>query len=512
MLTLIRARTLTILAAALLVFGGLVAPDVRAQDPAYIAGVRLLEAGVTVRRDGRHNALLRALRHLNDPTLRPLFASLADAEHPSLKVHGVLGLAELSVAQRLDLSRVAAIEEPAVQAELLGAALDSDLVPDEDARTLLSWADLDVGVKMLIATRMIEDGTFTPEYQPVLKEAAETDNRARASLASLLLLETGDESALAALHALNESQDPTVPRVKIMLLETAMRHELHAIAPWAYAVATDAETDPSIRTLAMRVAMRFGQRQAVAMWQRRFAEEDDLAERTRLTLIGLHLSPWLDPGLFEPLIRDKEPFIQQAGRTSATIARNDANLEEQVVALLQTYHPLAAQWALSYAQQIAEDEDAQQILLGLILLYEHGPERGREQRLADAVEATRALHDLAPEAARQFLRPVIVSPNTDNRLVQAILLGLVRAEDRDAGLVLKGEGDFANLTTNQLALLLRLRSGQELTQTQARDVSVLVRGGGGLQDQLRIQAGWQYLVSRGQAEQALRDALTTLEP
>jgi len=500
-------------AAALFALAGGTAPArAESEDPTYDAAVRLLEASVSVRRDGRHNALLRALRHLQDPTLRPLFAALAEAEHPALKVHGLLGLAEVSEPRRLDLASVASIEAPAVQAELLGAALDSDLIADADARTLLGWADLDVGVKMLIATRMIEAGTFDPAFEPVLQEAAKTDNLARASLASLLLLETGEASALASLHALHASQDPTAPRVKIMLLETAMRHELRSIAPWAYAVATDSDADPSIRTLAMRVAMRFGQRQAVGMWGQRFAEEKDLAERTRLTLIGLHLAPWLDAGLFEPMIADDEPFIQQAGRTAAAIARDESNLEEQVIALLQTYHPLAAQWALSYAQQIADEEDAQQILLGLILLYEHGPQRGREQRLADAVEATRALHDLTPEAARQFLRPVVVSPNTDNRLVQAILLGLVRADDADAGLVLEGHGDFADPTTNQLALLLRLRSGQALTPTQRRDVSVLVRGGGGLQDQLRIQAGWQTLVRSGQTQRALRDVLTSIEP
>ena len=507
-----RARKLVVWAAAWLAVAQAYAPPAPAQadDPTYTAALRLLQDCVTVRRDGRHNAMLRALRHLRDPTLRPLFLTLADAEHPALKVHGLLGLAEISDERRLDLGRVAAIEGTAVQAELLSAALDSELIPDADARTLLGWADLDAGIKMLIATRMVEAGTLTDDQVPVLREAAAADNLARASLASLLLLETGDEAALAALHAINDASEPNAPRVKVMLLETALRHQLRSITPWAYAVATDPHTQPAVRMLAMRVAMRFGERRAVQMWQQRFAEEKDLAEQTRLALIGLHLSPWLDAGVFEPLIASQDPFIRQAGLTAAAIARNDSNLETQVIALLQAYHPLGSKWALSYAREIATEEDAQQVLLGLILLYERGPERGREQRLADAVDATRTLHDLSPEAARQFLRPVVTSPQADPRLVQGILLGLIRAESAEAGLVLEGHGDFADSATNQLALLLRLRSGQPLTQTQQRDLSVLVRGGGQVQDQLRVQAGWQSLVRSGRAEAALRDLRSTI--
>lgn len=498
--------------AAVLVLGWGGAAAARAPDATYRAAVRLLEAGITPRRDGRHNALLRALRHLNTPSLRPLFARMAELEHPAIRVHGILGLAEVSDPPRLGLSAVATIEATAVQAELLSAALDGELLADADARTLLGWSDLDAGVKLLILARMIEAGRFDEAHRPVLREAMASDNLARSSLAALLLLETGDEDAMDRLMSLRDAQDASRDRVQVMLLETALRHELGAIAPWASAVARDAAQDPRVRDLAMRAAMRFGDRRAVDLWRSRLINEPELAERIRLALMGLHLSPWLDAGVFEPMIADDQPFIRQAGRTAAAVSRHDADRVVEVVELLQTYHPLAARWALTYAREVAAPEDAHQVLLGLVLLYEHGPEAGRRGRLADAAEAARVLHDLAGERARRLLRPIIASQQTDDALIRAVLLGLVRAKDADAGLALEGLDDFPHPTTNQLALLLRLRSGQDLSNLQQKDLSVLIRGGGQVEDPLRIQAGWLYLARTGQAERAIEDATATIQP
>ena len=68
------------------------APDGAADDEAMRAALQVLRDAVTVRLDGGHNRMLQALRHRRDPELRPLFQRLSHANHPALRLHGLLGL------------------------------------------------------------------------------------------------------------------------------------------------------------------------------------------------------------------------------------------------------------------------------------------------------------------------------------------------------------------------------------------------------------------------------------
>jgi len=89
-------------------------------------------------------------------------------------------------------------------------------------------------------------------------------------------------------------------------------------------------------------------------------------------------------------------------------------------------------------------------------------------------------------------------------------LGLVQSNDTQTGVVVAGLPDFVDPTTNQLALLLRLRADEKLTPVQQKDVGILIRGGGSLQPSLRIQAAWKYLEQKGQTQKALAEALASL--
>jgi len=481
-----------------------------AADPQenYDAAGDLIQQSVTIRRDGQHSQLLRALRHLRTPTLKPLYEALSENDHPVFLIHGLLGLAEISDPPRLNLERAAQIESSPVRNELLGAAIEDGLISDADAQTLLTWGELEIGAKLLIAARMLEEGRF--DKPEVLREGLDSASLARRSLAGLLLLQTGDEKGLTVLQELDRSTDPTRDTVRAMLLQSAMQYKLRAVAPWAAAIASDEEAPPALAELAMRTAMRFGDRAAVEMWRKQFLAQDNLAGRIKQAFIALHLAPWLDPGVFDMVIASHEPFLKKIGEAGAAVARDDKNAEVPIIALLETYHPIAARWALSYAQNVAEPADAQQIFLGLILIDEQGPARGREQRLLDAAGASRSLAEMDIKVATSLLRPILASPATDRRLAQAILLGLVQSNDTQTGVVVAGLPDFVDPTTNQLALLLRLRADEKLTPVQQKDVGILIRGGGSLQPSLRIQAAWKYLEQKGQTQKALAEALASL--
>jgi len=120
--------------ALLIIAAGCLLPASRVRsDETVDAAVWLIEQATLIHRDGRHNVLLRSLRQLEDPRLEPLFSELTQRRHPGLKIHGILGLAEIKNPAKLDMALVADIKDTAVQAQLLSAAIDSDLLTTADA-------------------------------------------------------------------------------------------------------------------------------------------------------------------------------------------------------------------------------------------------------------------------------------------------------------------------------------------------------------------------------------------
>lgn len=475
-----------------------------AMDPAAQSAVFLIGQSLEVRRDGRHNRLLGALRHLRDPRARPLFVFLTRSPQPAMKVHGILGLAELDPAKRVDLKLLAQIDEPAAQSQLISAAMGSDLLPAGVCHQLMAWPGLDPAVKLIVATRLAGEGELTDTA--VLGEAMASQVLGRRGLAALLLHQFGDPAGTRALQELDASTDPQRDVVRAMLLQTALREGFSRCANWAHAVATEPEAPPRLALLALRVAMRFSEPHSAAVWTQRFEAAGDAADRMRLALLALRMAPWVEPAMFEALEAGESPLVRQIGATGRAVAAGEPDLAEQAVRLLLTHYPRANQWALDYARERATPQVAQLILLGVIRAYEDGPARTRVQRLDDAVEATRSLYERFPTIAAKLLRPILSDAETDPLLIQGILLGLVRCQ-ADTGPVVAGLPPFRDMDAQGLALLLRARSGQPLDDTQVQDLALLVRGGGKLEDSLRVQAAWIYLERTGQLDAALAQLL-----
>ncbi|HCD31918.1 MAG TPA: hypothetical protein DER01_05880, partial [Phycisphaerales bacterium] len=142
-----------------------------------------------ISREGREIPLLKSLRQLRDPDLAPLFEELAQSPHPILKIHGILGLAECDPEKKLDLLRIASIEEASIQAQVVSAAMDSNLLSDDEANQLINWPGLDIGVRILVATQQINSGKF--DKPQILEEAANSDNLARSGFAILMQARLG---------------------------------------------------------------------------------------------------------------------------------------------------------------------------------------------------------------------------------------------------------------------------------------------------------------------------------
>lgn len=501
-------RRLSILPVLIACLTAAISPtDARAEgeDETFDSAVFMLRRSMVVTRDGRHNMMLRALRQLRDPKLEPFFSELAQSENPTLKIHGLLGLAEASDERKLDLVRVAAIDNAAIQAEVIGAALDSDLVSDEQAKQLINWPGLDVGIKVLVAAPLVKKGIL-PDRTFLQETAKDASNLGRSALCHLMLLELGDAGAFEQLKALNKSADPKRDLYREMVLQAALRYEFDGSAPWAMLIATEPGVGSRLGVLAMRAALRFRAPGAVELWQRQFASNEDVAERTRLALIVMQLSPWMPESIYEPLAGSDDPLVVQIGVVGRAVA-SGKDVSTQIIALVQMNHPIANHWAMTYAREYANPADAQAILLALIQAADSGPVRHRAQRLDDAVSATQVLSEMKNVDFVKLLQPLLSNPQLSPDLTQAVLVGLMRSETPDTARVMDGLPPFDNPTTNSVAIALLAKSGRKLNAQQLSDLSLAVRGGGSLLPTLRLQAAWTYLKITDQTREALAEVL-----
>ena len=474
------------------------------------AAVQRLRQAAVPTDQRKADAAIRALRYLQDPALRPFFSALAKREQPALRIHGLLGLAETRDPARLKLNEIAAVQDGSVQAELIGAALDNDLLQQKTMRKMLDWPGLPAGPKVLLAVRLIGDGGF--EKTGVLRDALNQNNPRRRALAALLLHQIGELEEWqkqAKLGSLDHSQRRTAA---ITLLRVALEHRLDRSAPWAHQASENEAYSPRVQRLALRAAIRFGNRPSVATWAERFRRTTNPADRMRLALLGLRLSPWLEPGDLAPLAETGDPLFRKIASAGHAIARDDAELVDRVLTLIEANHRLINQWALSYADDQASPKHARFIFLGIILTGRHADEKTLARRLQLIAQATQLLYKHVPDRAPRLIRPLLEKHRDKPHLLQGMLLGLVRSRQPTVAKTIRSLKPFANLRAANLAVLARAGTDLPLTAADRTDLRTIVQGGGPLKPSLRVQAAWWYLKRTGRLKSALQRVLRETSP
>ncbi len=457
----------------------------------------LLKKASLVHRDGRHNILLRALRQLKDPALEPFFTQLVQKHHPVLKIHGVLGLAEISSNQRIDLALLADLKDPLTQAQLVSSALEADLLDADQCKQLLQWPDLDAAVKTIVVGKLMADGKL--QDLSILDKAQASQKLAMKGMLALLHLQQGQQAAAAVLDEVHQSSDPTRESVEAMLLQTALRLKFQSAASWALRIAQSTGEDKNVTYLALRVAMQFNAPQAADVWSKHFQAAAP-ADRIRLALLALDLAQSLPPKLFDPLLKDEEELVRHVGQTGKAIASKQP-AENQILKLLELNHLLASQWVLQYAQRVPIDQ-AKPLLVGMILAAENepNPARFRGQRIENSVFATEDLLKRDTSSGPVVNGLISQSPALTQ---EAMLMGLIRASGQSPQKIIEGVATWKSETAEALALLLRARHEVKLSDQDRSRLSLLVRGGAGLQEPLRLQAAWLYLKLTQQDKVAL---------
>lgn len=484
---------------------GLTTAAAQSLDPAARSAVHLLRQSTQPSNDGLDNALLRSIRELRDPALAPLYSHLLASPHEVLKLHGILSLAEVTDPRQVNLTQVMTIKDVRLMAQLVGEALDRNLLNNDQIAQMLKWADLNEGVKVILATHLISNGHTVD--QSILINALESNNLSRRAWAMMLLLQTDSSTTTDQLTKILDTEDPKRDEIRANLLTAAIINDFDRSAPWAAQVRTEADVNSNLAAIALRVGLRFGDAEAIAAWCSQYQASTNATDKTRLAVIALQTAQWLDPSVVGPLIteQDQSGLLAAIGQAAVAIARNRA-VGDAVAHLIQLNHPLTSRWALTYARHSAAAVDARQILHSTIVAAD-GPEPFVQQRIGYAIMATRYLCELDPDTAMTPIRIILADPKTSNLLRQAILVGLTQCRTDEAHTVVVGLKPFTDRNSRNLVLVLLARKHDFLSDQQMQDLSVLVRGGARLKDPLRIQAAWAYLRRTGQEKEALKLAL-----
>lgn len=494
--------------AAWLALSGMFAPLLHAEDEAaqtLDSAVFLLQGALQPRRDGRHVITLLALRLLGDPDLEPLFLELARADDPVLKIHGLLGLAEIDPARKLDLVRIAAIERAVVQEQAIAASMEAQLLSDEQAEQLINWPGLDLGVRVLVASQLVEHGKF--KNLALLDEAAKAEKAELRAVAQLLRLHLGERNAMAELDKLRDSHDDRAELLLSVLLTKALAMNTRAIGPWAYRIAADPKVPSRLGLLALKTALRFQAPQAPELWLQQFTSTTDLAQQTRLALIAFREARWSTPEMYGTLAAAGDPVLQHLGHCTSAVA-NKRGVAEAVIAMvgMDPPHPMVNEWVQRFVDQEADPRDAKAILLAIVLNFDKA-ERFRSRMFDDVVGASKMLQERFPDDAGKLLPPILQDPGTSSLLAKGILLGLINATKGRPDELVAALPPSDDIVMRNLVWLLRAKHGQKLTDDQRQDLAQMVRGGGVQQLSLRVQAAWLYLKLTGQTRPALARVL-----
>ena len=463
----------------------------------------LLRQSLRPQPDGRHELIFRTLRHIGDPELAPLFERAATSRHNTVRLHGILGLAEIRAEKHIDLGRLAAFEDADFAGRVVHAAAKRGFLSIDQARRVLRWKELGLGVRLVAASHLVAADAL-PSRKLIRHAGSKGPPRVRA-LATLLLRETAAGkieqagASLARLPAANRG------RTALMLLRTALEHGFAGSAPWARGLAADADLPFKVRVLAHRAAIRFDGDAAVTAWHDAFAASDDPARRRRLALAGLRSWRWLSPVDFRPLARADSELIAAMGRAGRA-ACGGGDAARAVGDLIEHHHPVATGWALDFAAHAPDPVMRRRIWLRTIRAFPRGPRDRLARRLEHVVEATASLAEDRASAAIALL-PRWTTGSSPPALVRGILLGLMRAKGRDLHRAAGPPEAMPDRVARRLTLLLHAKHAARLAPSRARRIADLVRGGHGLPVTLRLEAAWGCLERRGKVGETVRRVL-----
>lgn len=482
---------------------GTIAAVAAAQDGASPYGpvdeaaeaIRRIRAATVHRPDGSHHLLLTSLRQLRDDSLRPLFEQLVQADHWTLQLDGVLGLAELEDGP-VDPVLLEQIDAPAERAAAIRAAIALDLVRVPQAEEMLRWPAVPPAEQVaLLGEIHRRGGSIAPDRLAPLATAADPEVAAGASV---LLGELGDAAAIDLLAERIGRLGGTARESSIVALaRAAERHRAQgAVGPLvAFASVPDATRSERLACLSALLAIDL--EVGLEMWRELFEATSSNAARLRTALLLLASEQPVPPETYAAMEGRGE--VLEALAAAATAVATGTNRVEAFERILAGGHRLSVAWAMTALLDQPRDVASPVYVAMLQALID-----GRLAAPVVAIEAASRLVAIDPAAMGPVLEAAAAK---DEAILEAILVGLLSSEDRAAaGRLARGVLGTGGRRCDSLAILAIARTDEPLSASDLELLAVAAAGGGRLDPSLEVQAAWLYLERLDRIPDALASA------
>jgi len=457
--------------------------------------MRRIRAAMHHRPDGSHHLLLTSLRQLRAESLRPLFRRLVQADHWTLQLDGILGLAELDAAP-VDPALIERIAAPAERAAAIRAAIALDLVGVAEAEEMLRWAAVPPAEQVALLGELHARGAaISPES---LAAFAGSEDLQVAAKAAVLLAELGD-SAAVDLFASRVDRVTGVARedAVVTFARAAEKHLADTAVPTLVRFASASSATRSERLACLSALLAADLEVGLELWVELFEATTSNAGRLRTALLLLASEQPLPPEALAHL--DGHGEVLEALGAAATAVATGSDRVEAFRRLLAGGHRLSVAWAMT-----ALIGQPPEIAVPIYVAMLESLIEGRPTAPMMAIEAAARLSGLDPDALAPLLE---AAAERDEALLEALLVGILSGTDREAAARLaRGVLGLGGRRCDSLAVLAIARSPEPLSPSEADLLAIAAAGGGRLDPSLEVQAAWLHLERLDRIPDALASA------
>jgi hypothetical protein len=483
-LLLILAPTLLLLAAS------------EASDRAVDASIRQLRRVVVPRRDGSHLLLLTSLRQLRDPTLRSFFYQLSLYGSPLVRIHAILGLAEIEDTGQIDPWLVSQLESPEARYAAISNALVQELIDTKNIGKLLEWDDLESKARALLLAELVARGE--PPDLEALARLAEHPTLNVAGLAACVLAQLGQAAPFSVYRARLDTLPPAERARHLRVIYGAIaEYKLDTLIDWVAENVEAPDANPEIVADGVATVLALDPPRGVALWTQALGSSPRYGRCVRYALLLLEVGPTVPASAYDRLPKGDQ-LIDAMARAGKAIS-SDQDAADDLIALLDLGHLKSTRWAMDATRELP-NEQAARIYLHLIDGVA-GDRRGRDERAELAMMATARLFEIDPETVTLRLAQ---APD-DSLTQQAMLLGLLESRSPTAGEAARGVKRIGFSRADSVTLILITKHAQPPSPQELQQLGVIASGGGRVSDGLRAQAAWLYLKHTSKIEQALAE-------
>jgi hypothetical protein len=467
-----------------------------ASDRALEASIRQLRRAVVPRRDGSHLLLLSSLRQLCDPTLRSFFYQLSQHGGPMVRIHAILGLAEIDESGQIDPWLVSQLESPEARYAAISHALKQGLIDTAHIHKLLEWNDLESKARGLLLAKLVARGE--PADREVLARLAEHPALDVAGPAACVLAQLGDSAAMSGYRA-RVAALPAAERARHLraVFQAIADDKLAAALDWVAEIVQSPDADPEVVAQGLSTVLALDPQRGAALWAQALGPDPGYGRCVRYGLLLLEAGAGVPDSAYDGLPAG-DGLIASMAKAGRTISRGE-DAAPALIELLDLGHLKTTRWAMSAAEKLP-DEQASRVYLHLVDRVEGNP-RGRDERAELAMIATSRLFEIAPEAVIRRLAQV---PD-DSLTQQAMLMGLLESRSPAAGEAARGVKRIGFSLADSIALILIAKHAEPPSPGELQQLGVIASGGARVSEVLRVQAAWLYVKHTSTIEHALAE-------